>query len=357
MLSVAVSALLLLTGWWTGQVKSSVAVGSESGGPFAASPSVAFAQWTATTGQLSLVVEEPTGFHLRQGLKRSSSQNALPVPFDGPTFYPDGSALAYAGFTRNEGHAIFAVAVNGGQLLQIPGTDGGSHPVLSPDGLTLAFARSRQKLSLAGLPHVVTKTSIWLVNLMTHQKDRVTPWEVNTELTPTSFSPDGARLSLTKGSSRREQVLVLDLRNDSLKLIAKNASEGAFSPDGNQIAFAKRVDSRAKAGSGSRRVQIAIYGAESDGSSARKLVGSGGGQALSPAWDSFGERLAYISVAAAGHRRRPAQVSLMEVNADGTCPTMIYSASSSTSSLGGGIPIAGPVWQPSSLPAGRIGCG
>ena len=78
--------------------------------------------------------------------------NILGVDF---ALSPDGSRLVYVDGTPDGGTLLWRRALNDPEPDPIPGTEGASSPVLSPDGLSVAFdggERSKKTVSLGGGP-------------------------------------------------------------------------------------------------------------------------------------------------------------------------------------------------------------
>lgn len=329
------------------------AYASEQVGLPTTEPSLAFTRWNGHVGTIMLAVEGTAGVQLTEVLSRNDLRTAPPIPFAKPTFFPDGEALAYAGFRGDQKREIFSVAINGSGLRRIRGTQGGSLPVLSPNGRMLAFTRSRLRLSFAKFPHVVQSTSIWLLNVISHHEQQITPWRGGTNMVPTSFSPDGQLLAASKEALNGEQVILIDLQGKALKVIANNANEAVFSPDGSEIAFVKHWDAPLPLAEGKRQNFSTIYVAQSDGAGRRALLPEER-NASSPAWDSSGERLAFVVTTSVGRRPSVVATDLSEVNADGTCVVKLHSFGPWVKSIASNI--TGPVWQPATS-GGRISCG
>src|ERR1041384_950545 len=116
---------------------------------------------------------------------------------NGLSFSADGSALAFGSISPLGGgrEGVYTVSSGGGRPRFVVGTRGGSQPVLSPDGETLAFARERLLLGKDKRVRFVGG-SVWLVEADGGRPQRVTPWRHGLMLSPSSFSPDGTILAL-----------------------------------------------------------------------------------------------------------------------------------------------------------------
>ncbi len=271
---------------------------------------------------------------------------------NGLSFSADGSMLAFgsASLLRGGREGVYTVSSGGGRPQFVVGAKGGSQPVLSPDGETLAFARERLLLG-KGKRVRFAGSSVWLVEADGGRPERVTPWRHGLMLVPTSFSPDGTILALSRGSKSRA-VMGLRLADRSIYLIAKGLQAAVFSPDGTQLA-AMRVQPRRDA---PRRRRSLFPGSDlfvlrADGTERRQLTREPNALKFSPSWDPSGERLLYV--------RYPAKLSLaslfgfgtsvVEINADGTCRQRLL--------FDPGAAYFAAAWQPGpGREAGRISC-
>lgn len=281
----------------------------------------------------------------------ATSDKSLPI-LNGLSFSADGSRLAVGrdSLLRGGGRkGVYMVSSRGGRPRFVVGTRGGSQPVLSPDGETLAFARERLLLG-KGKRVRFAGSSVWLVEADGGQPERVTPWRHGLMLVPTSFYPDGTILALSRGPKRRA-VMGLRLTDRSMYLIAKGLQGAVFSPDGTQLA-AIRV--RSLSGDRGRRRLFPgsdLFVFRPDGTERRQLTDEPTALKLSPSWDPSGERLLYI--------RYPSKLSfaslfgfgtsVIEVNADGTCRRRLLWDPETA--------YFGAAWQPGpGREAGRIRC-
>src|SRR5690348_15641441 len=167
-----------------------------------------------------------------------------PLPFDGGSWSPDGSMLAFAGAPRRNEAAksrLYLVAADGGSPVPVPGTQEGHEPVFSPDGHTLAFSRTKLELKLNLKDplnfHEYSSTTTWLVDLSSGGVKRLTPWRNGFRVNPTSFSPDGSKLLVEREKAGIEEVALLDLATGAIKPFARHARDATYSPDGSKIAL------------------------------------------------------------------------------------------------------------------------
>jgi Tol biopolymer transport system component len=182
--------------------------------------------------------------------------------------------------------------------------------VLSPDGHTLAFARYRERE--ARRPHrgevtIFRSASIWLLDITSGALKQLTPWRNGLLEYPSSFSPDGSTLAVTRDRRLRPhrfrvEAAAVRLDGSGSTVLARNAGELVYSPGG-------------------------------------------------ASWDPSGQRLAYTQIPLGGGEAHFLGIgdSIMEINADGTCPTKILSYPR--------VILYGATWQPGpGREAGPIFC-
>ncbi len=275
-----------------------------------------------------------------------------PLPAGAATWSPDGQTLVFPGITRARSAArtsrpremLFAMSVGGGEPRALAGTTGGEAPVFSPDGHTIAFARQKTKprSRQPGRRHesAFKAASTWLTDIAGGPARQITQWRNGLEIIPSSFSPDGLGLALTRTTSGSgSEAVVLRLDTGLETVLARNALEPVYSPDGSRIALLRPRGQRLARGSQTKAADLVVI--QADGSGEVRLTEAAKGAALWPRWDPSGQRIAFIRLDRRTHSAGELlalDTSVFEINADGTCPTQVFSAPH--------VLYAGAVWQP-----------
>jgi Tol biopolymer transport system component len=252
--------------------------------------------------------------------------------WSGPSWSADGSLLAFGSYGEWRGE-VAAVAEADRPSIRFfrRASLVGDHPVMAPDGHTVAYWY---------------KNSVWLLNVMSGSARRLqTP-----EFEPSSFSPDGSKLAGTVGFAPAEAVAV-DLRTGHVSLLAREASEPVYSPDGSEVAFIRWKNWRASAvDDGSppidelRVTRVGTFPRSRLLRRSHKLLAW-------PSWDPSGQRIAFIRtrVVENGYDDPMRGDALMAINADGTCLKKVYSDPETT--------LHAAAWRPGpGREAGPIAC-
>jgi Tol biopolymer transport system component len=268
------------------------------------------------------------GHKLRHLLKGRSDQRKklLPFYFLGPTWTGDGDGLVFLG-ARGEKVSFYAVDADGQQPQRLAGVLG---PVFSPDGRWMAFSRTRSHDStqVKAILGEYESTSTWLFNLQTRELRQLTRWRDGLSNMPTSFSPDGTLLAMTKDDENLDgsRVVLAHTDGSGATELFEQASEAVISPNGSQIAFAGYLNPTVIEAEEGRDYTIGeLYVASIDGSNVRRLTRNATKIETSPSWDPSGERIAYVQMAADTSFVPtlsflfPFGNEIREMNADGSC--------------------------------------
>jgi Tol biopolymer transport system component len=253
-----------------------------------------------------------------------------------PSWSTDGSLLTFGGYGDWRGEAVAVDEIDGpGLRFYRRASPEGGNSVMSPDGRTVAYLH---------------RGSVWLLNVTSGSVRRATPWRLQTEFEPSSFSPDGSKLAGTTFDGRISAVAV-DLRTGRVSLLAREASEPVYSPSGSEVAFIRWRNWRASAADDGSppidELRVARVGAPGKSRlllRSRKLLAW-------PSWDPSGQRLAFTRtrVVENGYTDPKKGDALMAINVDGTCLTKVFSDPDLT--------LYGAAWQPGpGREAGPISC-
>jgi Tol biopolymer transport system component len=340
-------------------------------------PRLAFVEWVLKEPMHTALSSIGSNGKVRRDLIRGAVE---PMPFDGGSWSPDGSMLAFAGSpslppgasedvdVKQPKAGIYVVAAEGGVPRVIPGTVGASHPVMSPDATRIAFSRSREhfhfdpKDPIGSLTHSYHSTSTWIIGLDGSGQHRLTPWRRGIEVIPSSFSPDGRLLALTRyRAPRSPQAIAIELTSGATRVLANEAVEPAYSPDGSRIAFVSyrdHIGSEVDNDGDGPRAKSELYTMNANGSHLRRVTHTVDWQEETPNWDPSGQRLAFTRTTGPEILSFGLTNVIVEANANGSCPRIVYGKKRGNrlgSSEGPGI--YAPAWQPGpGREAGPLSC-
>lgn len=251
-----------------------------------------------------------------------------------PSWSADGSLLTFGAYGEWSGEVVGVAEANGPgiRFFRRASLEGGD-PVMAPDGHTVAYLH---------------KDSIWLLNVMSGSVRQAR--RLRTAFEPSSFSPDGSKLAGTVGWLGSNAVAV-DLRTGHVSLLAREASEPVYSPDGSEVAFIRWKNWRTSAiDDGSPPIDELRVTRVGTFPRSRLLLRSHKLLAW-PSWDPSGQRLAFTRtrVVENGYTDPKKGDALMAINANGTCLKRVYSDPETT--------LYGSAWQPGpGREAGPISC-
>jgi Tol biopolymer transport system component len=184
--------------------------------------------------------------------------------------------------------------------------------------------------------------AVWIASLDGVAKRQVTPWRNGLKEVPSSYSPDGSRLAVTRAvGGRPDEALAIGLAGGGSTVLARGALDPVYSPDGAEIAYLRGRQHTARNGHGTTSATLTdLFAMRADGSGSRQLTNTPKAVEIAPSWDPSGRRLAFTLL------RNPfTQTGLagfgdaiMEVNADGSCPAKILSSPR--------VMYFGATWQP-----------
>jgi Tol biopolymer transport system component len=249
-----------------------------------------------------------------------------------PAWSPDGSLLAFTSSRGEYSPVPYVVGATGGKPRLVAKTTPLSDPIFTADGRWLAFPVLRVVKGEFKRPHlrardddygVVVDFAILKTSLDGSRVRKVTGWKRRQRLTPTSFSPDGRYLAAERYSGRGEDAVLIDLKSRKVRVIARDAEEPVFSPDGTRIAYVRTRNRPPPEPEGNRppgSSALLVTAANLKGES-KRIARIKGGLAW-PSWDPSSSRIAFTRLEG-GERFIPSTPSqgnsVMQINADGTC--------------------------------------
>ncbi|HWO83704.1 MAG TPA: hypothetical protein VNM38_07945 [Solirubrobacterales bacterium] len=305
-----------------------------------------------------LISTDPGGGDRRVIVGGKLSSRLLPLPFSPPSWSADGTRVAFTGFEQAGRKArldLYTAAADGTEITRLPGTRDAVGAVISPDGRMLAFTREREREARRprrGEVTVFRSVSIWILDIGRGTVRQLTPWRNRLFMFPSSFSPDGSTLAISRERRDRRSAVAIRLDGSGETVLARNAGEPVFSPDGTRLALITLGKPRTIERGGERLTfsptELAI--AAADGSGLTKLTRTRNLELL-PSWDPSGQRIAYTLITAAlgEDALLGAGDSIMEINADGSCRTQVLSVPK--------VSLFGATWQPGpGREAGPIAC-
>lgn len=281
---------------------------------------------------------------------RGSDHGVVPNPLSGVSWSPDGGRLAFTG-ARGSRKGIYIVRADGTGARFLRGSENGTNPVFSPDGRHVAFAREN-----VGKLALIFSSTPWIANLDGSGARRLRGWRKSVAYTPSSFSPDGSTLAVTRSefASDESKIVLFDVRRRRRRMLANRASEAGFSPDGSRVVFVKHSIKR------HGRFDVThkdLFSTSIDGKRVKRLTRTPWVAETHPSWDPSGQRIAFNSFRISRDpidrlfdELLPEGNSIVQMNADGTCREKLFSRRR--------LGIYGAKWRPGSgREAGPIECG
>jgi Tol biopolymer transport system component len=271
-------------------------------------------------------------------------------PWSTPSWSPDGSRIAFTTLDEefpdfgDTGTSLAWISADGGPVKRIPATANGFEPLFLPDGHTIAFAKQRE-FDMPRKRHgdgFFKSVAVWLVDLETGKSRPLTPWRDELFNWPVSASPDGSRLAVTRRVDRKAlEAIEIGLDGKPIRVLARNAFEPVYSPDGRSIALlrgpykevTRHFPRHGRLNISAHLTDIFIRSASGGG--LRQVTDTDRAAEEIPRWDPSGQRLVYTEWRPFDYGKETAEVqesvafgfgkAIRTINADGTCPTTVLS--------------------------------
>lgn len=295
-----------------------------------------------------IVTMDANGGTLRPLIRESS--------WERPSWSADGSLLAFGAYGESwDGSAVSVAKVDAEAPLRFyrRATLEGDL-VVAPDGRSVAFSRTRLVKVLPGRENYLLKSAIWLLDLKSGAVRRLTRWRLQASLVPSGFTSDGSKIAATAFDFQRGlRAVAIDVSSGRFSLLARNAMEPIFSPDGSRFLFVRDTGWRLRfrgTDDAAPAIDELRIGRVGRVVGARLLLRRRGFFA-SPDWDPAGGRISFMHspVDEVGDRSAQYGNRLMAINADGTCLTRVFRDPD--------LIVYGATWQPGpGREAGRIAC-
>lgn len=209
-----------------------------------------------------------------------------------PSWSPDDRQIAFAA-TWTGNIDIYVVNTDGGSIVQLTHSPvHGNEPVWSPDGTKILFQSNNNEIIQLYMMNADGSS----VTRISHSPEY--EWQHD-------WSPDGRQIVFTRSRDRGVQrdILIMNADGSNPHLIAFASGNDEllfprFSPDGQRIAFHRRV--------ASPPIQSDVWVMNADGSGQTRLTYLSGGM---PVWSPDGKKIAFHS----GKRAGNAEIYVMDV--------------------------------------------
>jgi Tol biopolymer transport system component len=234
---------------------------------------------------------------------------------DGPAWSPDGQMLAVtlvAHSNDDDETDIYVLNRDGSGLRRVTHLGNVGRPVFSTDGSSLFFARPASR----------GRGSVWSVSIDgTGARQLASP--IRGEVTVSSVSPVGD-IALSRGVCTdgtpfpapircRSSVVLLSPSTGTFRPLLQKATDAAFSPDGNSIAYIRETDDVTSLFHEDKEPVGELFIADLTNGQRLRLTRTEHASEATPSWDPSGQRIVFV--------QNKSRSRLLEINADGTCAT------------------------------------
>jgi Tol biopolymer transport system component len=254
---------------------------------------------------------------------------------------PDGSEIAFDGWRANGSASIYLVRSDGSALRRLSRGDSSTYdasPSWSPDGTRIAFTRVHYFRSrIESFLEIVARAG-GKPTVVHHETDR----KHFASIAAVAWAPDGKHLVFTRSRLDRHYYYrpsMYTTRPDGsgVRLLARDAQDAAFSPDGRRIAYSGTKDHNGDTcGSDECSWKGELYVMDANGAHKHRLTRNRGDDGA-PSWSADGRRIAFAS-----DRNFPFEYDfeVYSIRPDGGCLTWLTNGSPASTL---------PAWEPGAL--------
>jgi Tol biopolymer transport system component len=280
-----------------------------------------------------LVTARANGATIRRLFGASARDQGRPALFERAVWSPNGRRLAFTADVGQLGERrrdIYLIRSDGSGLRRLTFGGRSLHPLWSPDGRRIFFARRPPgpgRAKTESDARRLATASIWSMRPNGSDRRRVTRLVDGRAEVPGSFSPDRTTLAFTRHTfalpdqegrvSNTAELWTMRSDGSEARRLAERSADPVFSPDGRRIAFVSDRDEHGELSYGDQ-VFFAneLYVMDADGSSPRRLTRTRALNEGQPSWLPSGARIAYQR----GRAFQDAEGTVViQANADGSC--------------------------------------
>jgi Tol biopolymer transport system component len=230
-------------------------------------------------GNLDLFVRSLDGEGIRQVTHTPANETV-------PVWSPDGTQIAFMSFQEDLASLDLDTSPGQIKLMNADGTGMRELTAPEPQSGALTWSPDGKRIAFATHSHIEVMRTDGARRRRLADVGGYEDWP--------SWAPDGDRILVTSSESGREELVTIRADGSSSTRLSQKGSEGAWSPDGQSIAFASNRDGEPEADD-PRDWNDEIYVMPRDGSHATRITRIPGNDHWPPAWSPDGRHIAFTS--------------------------------------------------------------